>query len=364
MKFAMKKDTLIDNLQKVLGPAMSNHNLTILGSVLITVTDLIEFTTTDLDISIATTDKAKIEATGQVAIPMQRFFSIIKELPAGEVKIERVKHSLSISCVNVKFKISTLDEDEFPKIKKEKGATPIKINPADLEEMIQLTSFCVGREDDNYILGGLLFVIEGNKINLVATDGKRLAVIEKRLPATQPAIKNKMSFILPLKATMELYKLIKGTTEDIYMFVEENKVGIDYKTTQFTARPMEGEYPDYEKYIPAVSNNKLTINRVSLLNAIRRASLLYTVDYQGVNLKLKKSNIVISKNTPQIGEVKEEIKAKYVGEELEIGFNPNYLIDVLKELNDDNVCIDFSSADRPAVLRKEGYTCMILPLRV
>jgi len=367
MKFIINKNTLVENLQKVLGPATTKQNSPILNSVLIVTKEgKIEFTTTDLDITTISLQKANIEKSGQAAIPIRRFFSLVKELPPQDVEIEKIKNTLLIKCEKIEFKMNTLDHEEFPQIKQEKkGVSLIKIDPQELEEMVDLTAFCVGYEDANYVLSGILFEIVNNKINLVSTDGKRLAFAQKTLPPTQPEIKAKISFILPLKAVIELHKLLKERDEEVYLYVKENRVGIEFKNTQFIARPIEGEFPNYSQYIPESGKNKLVIDRRKLLFALKRAGTLSVTDYQGVKVELKKEDSVIfSKNTPQLGEIKEVVDAQYDGASMDIGFNTNYLTDVLKKIEDESVCIDFSGPDKPAVLRKQGYVYLLLPIKI
>jgi DNA polymerase-3 subunit beta len=213
------------------------------------------------------------------------------------------------------------------------------------------------------VLNGILFEIAEDKITLAAADGKRLAVVKKTLPSSQPEIKTKISFILPIKAIVEVAKLIKERDEEIYLFVEENKIGFDFKTTQFIARPIEGEFPNYAQYIPAPGKDKLTINGKAFLLALRRADLLSTQEFQGVKLELKKDHVVISKNTPQLGEAKEEVSAHYDGAALQIGFNPNYIIDVLKNITDETVSFEFFGPDKPAVIRQDDYIYLVLPMK-
>jgi DNA polymerase-3 subunit beta len=365
MKFISNKNVLVETLQGLLGPTLTKQNLPILSALFMSTTQQgVKFVTTDLDITIISFQEASVEGTGEVAVPMKRFISIMRELPPQDVSVEKTKNNLLIKCEKIEFKINTLNTEEFPRVKEGRGISLIKIDPQVLKEMLRLTSFCVGYEDVSYVLGGILFEVLDNNLNLVSTDGKRLAYIQKPLPPNQPEIKTKISFILPTKAINELYKLIKEKEEEVYLFVEENRVGFDFKHTQFIARPIEGEFPNYSQYIPKDSKDKLTVNRQDLLFALRRASLLSTSDYQGVKIELKKNTMQISKNTPQLGEVKELVGAEYAGAHLELGFNPNYLIDVLKNLEDERVCIDFFGADKPAVLKKEGYIYLLLPMKL
>lgn len=365
MKFNITKEVLLDNLQKVLGPTTTKQNFPILNSILISSTDKkLKFTATDLDTTIIVHQEADIKEKGKIAVPMKRFISIIRELPPNEITVELTKNTLWIKCEKIDFKINTLNPEEFPRVEEDKKVSLIKINAHDLEEMIGLTAFCVGFEDTNYVLNGILFEIQENKINLVATDGKRLAFVQRNLPASQPEIKTKISFILPVRAIMELAKLIKDSTDEIFMYVDESKVGFDLKNTEFIARTIEGEFPMYNQYIPKENKEKLVVDRNQFLFSLRRADLLSTTDYQGVRLELKKDSILISKNTPQLGEAKETLEVEYNGPAIQIGFNPQYIMDVLKNLTDGKVSWEFFGADKPAVLRKEGFVYLVLPMKI
>ncbi|UCC94381.1 MAG: DNA polymerase III subunit beta [Candidatus Omnitrophota bacterium] len=365
MKFNINKEILLETLQKILGPTTTKQNFPTLNSVLILAThNKLKFITTDLDITIISTQEAEIIDKGKTLIPMKRFVSNVRELPPSNISVELVKNNLLIRCEKIEFKITTFDPEEFPKIEEKTEASFIKIDPQDLEEMIRFTSFCVGYEDVNYVLNGILFEVFGDKINLVSTDGKRLSFVQRRLPSTQPTLSSKLSFILPIKAIIELHKLIKEREEEVFLFVEDNKVGFDFKGTQFLARPIEGEFPNYSQYIPQEGKDKLIINRKSFLFALRRAELLSTSDYQSVKLELQKEGVALSKSTPQLGEVKEVVEASFSGAPIQIGFNPSYLMDVLKNLEDESVVLEFFGPEKPAVLRKEGYVYLILPMKI
>jgi DNA polymerase III subunit beta len=364
MKFIVDRTLFIEKLGLAAGPTTTKQNFPILNSVFIASSqNKLKITTTDLDVTIITSLEANILKEGQTAIPMKRLMSIIKEMPTGEITIELTKNNLLIKCEKIEFRIAVLDEQEFPKIEEAKKASLIKLNPETLEEMLRATIYCAGYEDTNYVLNGILFELEENKIKLIATDGKRLAVIKKPLPAAQPSIEEKISFILPIKAVNELSKLIKDYEEDVFLFVEENRVGFDFKGTQFIARPVEGEFPAYSQYIPAEGKEKMIVVRENLLAALRRADLLSTPDYQGVKMEIKKDALSVSKTTPQLGEAKETLDVKYNGGSLNIGFNPGYLMDVLRNLSDDEVVFEFFGPDKPAVLRKEDYVYLVLPMK-
>lgn len=364
MKFIIDKDVLLESLQEVLGPTTTKQNFPILNSVLLVAEDKrIKLIATDLDITIIAFQETNIAEKGKVAIPMKRFISIIRELPSQEITIELIKNTLLIKCEKIEFKVNTLNPEEFPQVEEEKETSLIKIDPINLTQMLELTSFCVGYEDTNYVLNGILFEIFEDEIKLVSTDGKRLSFIKQKLSPNQPEVKTKLSFILPIKAINELYKLIKEKNEELFLFVKENKIGFDFKDAQFIARPIEGEFPNYAQYIPNENKDKLVVDRQNFLLSLRRADLLSTQDYQGVKMEIKRDGLTLSKATPQLGEVKEYVEARYTGPSLEIGFNPTYLMDVLKNLEDSEVTFEFFGSDKPAVLRRENYIYLLLPMK-
>ena len=364
MKFITSQNRLIEVLAKVSGPVSSKQNFPILNCVLIeTLQDKVKLTTTDLDSSVIAYLTTPVEKEGKVAVPFKRLVSIARELPKQEVTIEKVKENLCISCEKIEFKINCMEAEDFPQIDEEVKENLITLSSSDLLEMIKMTSFCVGGEELNYVLSGILFEIVEDKINLVATDGKRLSFIQKKLPSTQAEISTKLSFILPIKAVHEIQKLIKEKKE-IFLFIKDGNVGIDCKDTLFFTKTVEGEFPNYSQYIPAPVESKLTIRRSLFLSALKRAQLLSTPDHQGVKLELQKDELILSKSTPQLGELKESLEANYTGTPLQISFNPVYLIDVLKNIDEEMITFEIYGEDKPAVLRKEDYIYLVLPIKL
>ncbi|MCF7869955.1 MAG: DNA polymerase III subunit beta, partial [Candidatus Omnitrophica bacterium] len=351
MNITINKKKLVESLKTVAGPTSTKQDFLALGSVLIDVKkNVIKFTTTDLDVTISTYIKKEIKTPGKVLVPIRRFISIARELPDSVITLEKLKNILLIRCGKVEFKINVLKEEEFPKIQEEKEAVSIKILPETLEEMIRLTSFCVGYEDVNYILSGVLFELEKNKIKLVATDGKRLSFISREFPKNQAEVEEKISFILPSKAVGEIARLTKEKQNPLYLSFSEKNIEFDFQETKVIARPIEGGFPNYSQYIPKKRGDCLKVDRETFIASLRRISLLTTQEYQGVKLNLKKNKMVIYKTTPQLGEAKEEINIEYQGAGLDIEFNPNYFIDILKQINDQKVMIDFFGAEKPAVI--------------
>jgi len=366
MKFIINQSSLLEVLHRISGPVGEKQNFPILNCILVKTEekDKVKFISTNLEITLITYLESRVEEEGITAIPFKRFISIIRELPKQEITIEVRKDNLFIRSEKIEFRINCMNPEEFPQVEENIEESLIRVSASNLLEMIKMTSFCVGKEDLSYVFSGILFEIFEDKINLVATDGKRLSFIQKQLPSTQPLITEKIKFILPIKSIYELQKIIKEKKEEMFLFIKSNDVGFDVKDTILITKTIEGDFPDYSQYIPQPTQNVLILKRDEFLSSLKRAQILSIPEYQGVRLNIQKTQMSILKSTPQLGELKEIIEVDYTGTPLEISFNPNYLIDVLKNIEDENVKFEIYGVDKPAVLRKEGFVYLVLPIKI
>lgn len=362
MKIKTKKEVLLNGIQTVQNVITTKIALPILSHILIeSQENALRLTATDLDIGISCVIPVEIQEPGAITIPAKRFGDIIKELPSDDVAISTKKNNLVfIDAEPCQFKIMGLGREEFPKLPEFKDKTAIPLEQSSLKQMLILTSFAVSFDESRYILNGILFKISKNNLTLVATDGKRLAIIERKL---KQDIDRDIQMIIPIKTIQELNRNLKDEGE-LSLILGSNQVLFDLNGVIIISRLIEGEFPDYQQVIPPASVNKLVISREGFLLAIRRAALLATPDYQAVKLEAFKNKLVISKSTPDIGESREELSMEYAGKEMAIGFNPGYLIDVLKNLSLDKIELELTDSEKPGVIRTDGYIYIILPMRL
>ena len=362
MKFKAKKDVLLNGIQIVQNVITAKAALPILSNILLEAQqDSLRLTATDLDVGITCVIPVETLEIGAITVPAKRFSDIIKELPAESVDIITKKNNqVNIHTDACEFKIMGLAREEFPKLPEFKDKEVIKFEQPALKQMLTLTSFAVSFDETRYILNGILFKVNKNNLTLVATDGKRLAIIERKLGVD---FEKEVNIIIPIKTIHELNRNLKEEG-DISMILGNNQVLFDMGSVVIISRLIEGEFPDYRQVIPPASNTKMKIDRAQFLLATRRASLLSTPDYQAVKLELFKNKLVVSKSTPDVGESREEVAVEYQGKELAIGFNPNYLIDVLKNLTGESVEFELSDSEKPGVIRIDGYVYIVLPMRL
>jgi DNA polymerase-3 subunit beta len=362
MKLKVPKDNLLSAIQKVQNVVSSKTTLPILSNILISLKkDKLKLNATDLDIGISCEIPVETIEEGAITIPAKRFSDIVKELPPGEISINAKKNNqIDIECATCRFKLNGLPQEEFPKFPEFKDKEIIQIGQEVLKNMLGLTAFAVSHEESRYILNGVLLEIEGDIVRMVATDGRRLAKIEKKM---ETPVKKEVNVIIPIKAVQEIVRNLKDEG-NVSIIVGMNQVLFDIEGVLIATRVIEGEFPNYNQVIPKPTKNRITMNTQEFLSSIRRANLLATADFQAVKFEIFSDKLVVSKNTPDVGESREEISVEYGGPEMIVGFNPHFLIDFLKNIEEERIDMELLGSDKPAVMRLGDYLYLALPMRI
>lgn len=362
MKFKITKDDLLLGIQKVQNVVSTKATLPILSNIMLEAKkNTLKLNATDLDLGISCEIPVETIEEGAITIPAKRFSDIVRELPSGEILIHAKKNNqIDIEGKKCRFKLNGLPKDEYPKFPDFKDKEDIELEQGVLKDMLRMTSFAVSHEESRYVLNGILLEITENRICVVATDGRRLAKVEKKLPKT---VKKEISVIIPIKAVQELNRHLQD--EGVLSFaVGVNQVLFDINGTLIVSRIIEGDFPNYNQVIPKPVSNRIKINTDEFLSSIKRASLLTTPDFQAVKFEVFPDKMVISKTTPDVGESREEIPVEYQGTEMIVGFNPQFLIDFLKNVENEYVGLELLGVDKPAVMRLDDYLYLALPMRI
>jgi DNA polymerase III subunit beta len=363
MRITIPKQVLLESLQAVMGAVTQKNTLPILSNILLeTQQTSINITATDLDIGITHTQQASVFEQGSTTIPAKRFLDIVKELPNQDIQITTKKNNtILITAQNTIFKLLTTPKEEFPNIPASQNAQSLTIKQNILKQMLTRTAFAMSKEETRYVLNGICMEVEQKHIQLIATDGRRLAIIKK--PHTTEMREGK-TIIIPAKTIQELLKTLTEEGDVVIKFTTNQGI-FQINNTTIISRLIEGEFPNYQQAIPRKAETLLIINKELLMPAIKRASLLTTAESQAIKLHLTKNRLTISKITPDVGETTEDVEAAYTGHELQIGFNPIYLLDVLKNIDEDTVEIEFTGPEKPGVLRiHDEYIYIVLPMQI
>jgi DNA polymerase III subunit beta len=367
MKITVLKSDILKGVGKVITAVNPRNTLPILSNILLETidTDTIKIVGTDLEIGIISSVKADISEKGEITIPAKKFMDIIKESPEEEIDIQVTKNnSITIKSGKAFFKLMGLPKDDFPKFSEIDLSNAVEIEKAVLKECVDLVSFAISTDETRYVLNGALVIIKDKKIKMISTDGRRLAIVEKPLD-----IKPKADFevIVPTKTLHEISKNIQEEEGTVTVVEIGNQIFFKIDETTIISRLIEGHFPNYEQVIPSEERIKATIDREKLLATIRRVSLLTSLESQAIKVDLLKNNkMILSSRSPNLGESKEEIELELQqGEDITMGFNPLYLIDVLKHLDIKSVELTLNSPEKPGVISgKEGYTYIIMPMQI
>jgi DNA polymerase-3 subunit beta len=363
IKLHITKEKILDGLQRVQNVVSTRTTLPILSNVLLQAEqDGLCLTTTDLDVGVRCKIEAEVSKTGTTTLPARKLFSILREVGSNDIELEvDDKNSASIRCGSSFYKIMGLPEDEFPRFLKADGGKILKIDQAVLRNLLRKTAFSVSTDETRYVLNGVLMSFKADKLTVVATDGRRLALAEAEIEVPKGS---EVELVLPSKAVAELQRLL-GDKGDAKLSVGENQMVIDLGETTLVSKLIEGTYPNYRQVIPTEAKERVTIEREGLLAALHRASILASDKSQSVKLQFAKNTLTITATTPEVGEAKETLSINYKGKEILIAFNPIYMMDPLRNLDEDEVIIELTDELSPGVLKINApFLYVLMPMRL
>ena len=370
MKLICEKEKLLLGLNSVSRSSVGRTTNPILEGILISLKkDKVILTTNDLELGMEyVIDNVDIENEGKAVVDCRMFTDIIRKLPDGDITISvNDKNLLLIECADSKYKLSTMNADEFPLLPELNIEKNISLPQKVFKDMIKRTSFAVSSDENRPIFTGCLLDVKESSINVVAVDGFRLAL------RNSPVFTDTKEFkaIIPGKYLNEVCKNLLDIDDQIKIGIAKNQALFEISNCKIVTRLLDGDFLDYANVIPKDKETRVKINKIELQDAIERASI-FSISAQEkekkypIKIYISVDSIIVS-CTSQVGDAKEEVKVDMEGQELEIGFNPKYLIDALKAIEDDEVYLDFGSNISPCVIRPTNdakYTYMVLPMRL
>ncbi len=368
MKFTLSKTKLSSALQSILQVVPSKSTLPILTNILIEALETkLKLSATDLDISITTTVDCQISKKGAAALPARILFDIIKELPESEITFESTNSRMEIRIPNGSYKIAVVQADDFPKLPAVNTKKEILIGSEALTDMIQKTSFACSTDETRPALNGVLWQTQGDRMQMVATDGHRLArmsVENKRLKGLHEDI------IIPPKVLNLIPKFIVDGKAEVGVIFGENNIIFNLGDVVLTSRLIDGPYPNFEQVIPSSNDKKMVVSKEELGGAVRRVSILSNALTHQVKFGIEKGTLTLSTSNVDVGgEGVESVDCDYGGEAIEIGYNAAYVQDIITRLDSSDVVFELSSAVAAGLIyspevSKEDYLCLIMPLRL
>jgi DNA polymerase-3 subunit beta len=368
MEFRIAAEELKKALYRAQGIVERKTTMPILANVLVNASKTgLQVTAFDLDVGLVSEHPAEVLKPGAVTVSAKYLFDIVQNVPEPQVTLKKLpNHYVEIASGAAHFKIVGMAPEEYPKLPKEENAPLVKVSGAGMLEMIRKTSFAISNDETRYILNGVFFEPrEGGKVRMVATDGHRLAFIERELEGD---FKLRSGVIIPRKGLFELKRILDEAPDaECQLGFAENSALFRKPGLTMVMRLIDGQFPEYQRVIPQEGERVLTINRARFLEALKRISLLSADKSNAVKIALSENLLRVTSNNPDLGEAQDEIEVPYRGAEITIGFNARYLMDVLMVLDSEEVAFELGDEHSPGVLRLPGdraYTAVVMPMRV
>lgn len=358
---------VLNALQSVAGIVERRHTLPILANVLLRKHgEMIQLITSDLEIQIRTTAQlGGDEGDFSTTVGARKLIDILRTMPADQiVSLESSQNRLILKGGKSKFTLQTLPAEDFPLVQEAASFGPAFSVPQKvLKQLLSQVSFAMAVHDIRYYLNGILFVAEGKKLSLVATDGHRLAFTSATLDVEVP----KQEVILPRKTVLELQRLLSDAEGAIEMQFANNQAKFGFGGMEFVTKLVEGKFPDYNRVIPKDHRNQVTLGRAPLLAALQRTAILTSEKFKGVRLNFDANTLRVACNNAEQEEAVDELDIDYSGDPIEIGFNVTYLMDALGNMNQDMVSVALQDSNSSALVtipENEQFKYVVMPMRI
>src|SRR5436189_1357300 len=368
MRFTISREKLQEGLAAVTPTTPPKTTLPVLANILVETTERgIRLSGTDLDIAVSTEVAADVEAGGAITIPAKKLSEIARELPPSPVKIAAAgEQRVTLDCGRSHFKILGLPRDEFPSFPSVRFNESWRIRSGDLQKLISHTSFAVSTEESRPILNGVLWELKPESMRMVATNGHRLAKMEVPIKATAAPAND---LIVPPKALEQVRRLFPAE-EELEIAQGDNHLGFRSPFTSVFTRLIEGPYPNYDQVIPRDNDRVAVSDKVALISALKRMSVIASDQTHRIRLSFNAGLLRFSVQTPDLGEAQDELPIRFSGDPIDIGFNANYLLEILRYIPTDEVRVTLKAPERAVTVEPESwsdpasYLCLVMPLRL
>lgn len=374
MEIRIAREHFLQGLQRIQSVVERKTTTPILANFLLEARNdvpasALTFVATDLELTCKGTMAGEVIRSGVITLPARQTFDIVRELPAGAMIDLRVgEHNwVEVTAARSFFRIPALPGEDFPPFPPFEGAEPIVLSAPTLRDMIAKTVFCTSQDETRFALRGALVVLKEGQMCMVATDGHRLASIQRECKDAESVTKQ---VIVPRKALEEMRKSLEdgdGEDDQVTLSLLDQHLLMRRGDLWLSTRLIEGQFPAYERVIPRGHPRQITLRRDAFLSSLRRVSLFSAEKSRAVRLKLAPGTLTVLCESPEFGEARDEVEAEYEGESVTVGFNARYLIDVLNVVDDDHVILEVKDAVSSSLMRPAGDSdslYVIMPLRL
>jgi DNA polymerase III subunit beta len=365
MKLTAAREDLLTPLQSVIGVVERRQTMPVLANVLLTAREnRLSVTGTDLEVELVATCTVSVQQTGDITVPGRKLLDIFRSLPEkASVTLSTEGERVSVRAGRSRFTLSSLPASEFPLVEEINAQQTLTMPQGEFRRLIDKTHFSMAQQDVRYYLNGLLLETDGKALRAVATDGHRLALCETELSGKA---RTSQQVIVPRKGVLELQRIL-GTENNIELAVGTNHVRAQIGEIRFTSKLIDGRFPEYARVIPSNPPKTVEADRESLRQALQRTAILSNEKYRGIRLTAHPDLLTLQAHNPEQEEAEDQVEVSYKGEEVEIGFNVNYLLDALSAIEGDKVEIGLTDSNSSCLIHAPGTLhtrYVVMPMRL
>ncbi|MFO1426867.1 MAG: DNA polymerase III subunit beta [Steroidobacteraceae bacterium] len=365
MKLTAPREEILGPLQSVIGVVERRQTMPVLANVLLAArNNRLSITGSDLEVELVASKQLSVAQAGEVTVPGRKFLDICRAIPEQtEVTLSTEGDRLTIRAGRSRFTLATLPAVEFPIVDEINAQQTLVVPQAEFRRLIDKTHFSMAQQDVRYYLNGLLLEADGKQLRAVATDGHRLALCEAQLETPS---KTKQQVIVPRKGVLELQRIL-GAEGNIELAIGTNHVRAQIGDIRFTSKLIDGRFPEYGRVIPANPGRIIDADRETLRHALQRTAILSNEKFRGIRLTLKPNSLTLQAHNPEQEEAEEQLEVGYAGEDMEIGFNVNYLLDALGAIDGDRVQVGLTDSNSSCLVTAPGVLSaryVVMPMRL
>jgi len=365
MRINTTRQALLDALLIVSRAVSARAALQALSGILITTDDGARLRATDMELGLEVGLEGEVDGPGSVVLPGRLLVEVARSLPDGQVSLElrEAERDIELSAGSSRFHLRTLPADDFPRFPESQG-DPVELPAAPLRETINRVARAASRDEARPVLTGVLVTVDGSEMTMVATDSYRLAVKTTKL---ESSVAERLEANVPARALRELARLIDaGGAESVGVWLTRNQAIFRIDSISLSSRLIDGQFPNHQQLLPESYEHEVKLPRADLLEVTRRISQLAQRN-AALRLSFSEGELVVSAETPDLGDAREALPAPYAGDLLEIGFNPEFIRDGLESIDSDEVVLKLISPLRPGLLEPSGdddFNYLVMPIRL
>jgi DNA polymerase-3 subunit beta len=366
MKIIAKREAILTPLQTVIGVVERRQTMPILANVMLAAKGgKLSITATDLEVELVAASEVDVQRAGEITVPGRKLLDICRALPDGvEITMTLEGERMTVRARKSRFALSTLPAAEFPTVEEINAGQTLDVPLADLKRLLEKTHFSMAQQDVRYYLNGMLLEMSAKSLRSVATDGHRLALCEIDLPSGGVS---GQQVIIPRKGVLELQRILSHDGATAQVAVGSNHVRATIGEVRLTSKLIDGRFPEYSRVIPNSPPRLVKAVRDDLRQALQRAAILSNEKYRGIRFALKPGALTIQAHNPEQEEAEEEVEVQYEGDDIEIGFNVNYLLDALAAIDGNEVTIGLTDGNSSCLITADVDATsrfVVMPMRL